>query len=259
MRLDLDASSSIILQHTVTSAGTFTGVELGRASYSAGAGASQVIFRAKKLGADFNGYKVRLIDPGVNNAAEVVRFDPAIPNPAELTSYTPDANRLDVVLASSGGSITSTAASVAAAVQAYSRSPVTAAYGSTGTGTVSAVANVLAGGVDPTVVRGTQFKLSSTVSGGLFFFGQSGNIRIRQFEAALNASVAWTLDVVNLDEGYNEISAETVRIVHGTGSSVFLTCNDLDVILGPLRALKFQAATYGVARAVAHKDPNFPY
>jgi hypothetical protein len=259
MRVDLDPSTSIILQHTVTSAGTFAGAEIGRAVYAAGAGASQVIFRAKKLGADFNGYKVRLIDPGRDNAAEAVSYDPAIPNPAELTSYSPDANRLDVILASSGGSITSTAATVAAAVQAYARSPITAAYGSTGAGTVSAVSNVLAGGADPTVVRNTHHKFSSTSSGGLFFFGQGGNIRIRQFEATLNTSTAWTLDVVNLDEGLNEIAAETVRVASGTGTSVFLNQSNCDIILAPLRAIKFLANTYGVARAIAHKDPNFPY
>lgn len=255
MRVDFDTSTSVILQHTVTSAGTFTGVEQSRAAYTSGSGTSQVIFRAKKLGADYNGYKVRLIDPGANNASEIVKFDPGIPNPSELTSYTPDDNRLDVILKSSGGSITSTAASVAAAVQAASRVPITCAYGSTGAGVVVPAAFVLAGGVDLTVVRNTQFKSSSTV-GGLFFFGQTGNILVRQFEALLNTSTAWTLSVVNLDEGYNEIAAETVQVTAATGTNVCLT--NLNLVLSPLRALKFASATYGVARAVAHKEPNFP-
>jgi hypothetical protein len=255
MRVDFDTSSSIILQHTVTSAGTFTGVEQSRAAYISGSGTSQLIFRAKKIGADYNGYKVRLIDPGSDNPSEIVKFDPGIPNPSELTSYTPDANRLDVILASSGGSITSTAASVAAAVQAYFRSPITCAYGSTGAGVVVPDAFALAGGVDLNVIRNTQFK-SSAVAGGLFFFGQSCNILVRQFEAKLAASVAWTLSIVNLDEGYNEISAETIQVATATDTNVFL--NNLNLVLSPLRALKFEASSYGVARAIAHKEPNFP-
>lgn len=255
MRVDFDTSSSIVLQHTVTSAGTFTGVEQSRAGYVSGSGTSQLIFRAKKLGADYNGYKVRLIDPGRDNASEIVQFDPGIPNPSELTSYSPDANRLDVILASSGGSITSTAASVAAAVQAFARSPITATVGSTGAGVVVPDSFVLGVGVDPVVVRNTQFKSSST-AGGLFFFGQSGNILIRQFEAKLNASVTWTLSIVNLDEGYKEISAETVKVASASDTDVFLT--NLNLVLAPLRALKFEASSYGVARAIAHKEPNFP-
>ena len=255
MRVDFDTSSSIVLQHTVTSAGSFTGVEQGRAAYASGSGTSQLIFRAKKLGADYNGYKVRLIDPGRDNASEIVQFDPGIPNPSELTSYSPDANRLDVILASSGGSITSTATSVAAAVQAYTRSPITATVGSTGAGVVVPAAFVLAGGVDPTVVRNTQFKLTST-AGGLFFFGQSGNILIRQFEAVLSTSGAWTLHVVNLNEGYSEISSESVQVAGATDRDVFLP--NLNLVLSPLRALKFETARYGVARVVAHKEPNFP-
>jgi hypothetical protein len=255
MRVDFDTSTSLVIQHTVTSAGTFTGVEQSRAAYISGSGTSQVIFRAKKIGADFNDYKVRLIAPGSDNAAEVVKFDPGVPNPSEFTSYTPDANRLDVILKSSGGSITSTAASVAAAVQAYSRSPITASYGSTGAGIVVPDANVLAGGVDPTVVRNTQFKSSAT-AGGLFFFNQGGNLILRQFEAKLNASTAWTLSIVNLDEGYNEITAETVQVAAATDTNVFLT--NINVVLSPLRALKFETASYGVARAIVHKEPNFP-
>lgn len=256
MRVDFDTSSSVILQHTVTSTGTFTGVEQSRAAYTSGSGTSQLIFRAKKLGADYNGYKVRLIDPGRNNSAEIVKFDPDIPNPSELTSYTPDANRLDVILKASGGSITSTAASVAAAVQAFSRSPITCAYGSTGAGAVVPDAFVLAGGVDLTVVRNTQFKSSSTAAGGFFFFGQSGNILVRQFEAVLHTNKAWSLSVVNLDEGYNEIAGETVVVASGTDTDVFR--GNLNLVLGPLRALKFVTDTFGVARAVAHKEPNFP-
>jgi hypothetical protein len=79
---------------------------------------------------------------------------------------------------------------------------------------------------------------------------------VRQFEAKLSASVAWTLSIVNLDEGLREDTATEVQVAANTGTDVFIS--NLGLVLSPLRALKFSASAQGVARIIGHKDPNFP-
>jgi hypothetical protein len=242
MRVDFDTSTSLVIQQTVTGSATFDGSSAGRAFLTLGSGTSAVTFRARKLGTDFNGYKVAMIAPPQDNPSERVSFDA-------------NDNRLDIVLRKVSGSVTSTAAQVAAAVQAAG-CIVTAAYGSTGAGTIVPATGVLASGIDPTVVRNTQYKFAPTGNGGGFNFYQSGNVLLRQFEAKLTASTAWTLSIINLDEGLSEIAGETVQIAGATDTDVFLT--NINVVVSPLRALKFVTATQGVARVIGHKEPNFP-
>ena len=242
MRVDFDTSTSLVIQHTVAGSATFNGASVGRAFLTLGSGNSAVTFRARKIGTDFNGYKVCMIEPPQDNPSERVAFDP-------------NDNRLDVILRKVSGTVSSTSAQVAAAVQAAGYI-VTAAYGGTGAGTVVPAAGVLASGIDPTVVRGTQYKFATAGNGGGFSFYQVGNVLLRQFEAKLTSSTAWTLSIVNLDEGLIEIAGETVQIAGATGTDVFLS--NMNVVLAPLRALKFVSAIQGVARVVGHKEPNFP-
>jgi hypothetical protein len=243
MRVDYDTSSSIVVEQIVGGVTVFDGSAIGRAALSTGAGNSEVIFRARKQGADFNGYKVRMIDPGIDTPAEIVTFDPGD-------------TRLDVVLRKAAGAITSTAIQVATAVQRAGHI-VTAAYGGNGTGTVAATAGTLTGAIDPTVVRNSRYTFSPAGNAGLFTLDQTGNVLIRQFEAKLSASVAWTLTVINLDEGYREDASSAVQVANNTGTDVYI--GNLNLVLSPLRALKFAAAAQGVARVVAHKEPNFPF
>jgi hypothetical protein len=200
------------------------------------------VFRARRLGTDFNGYKVNLINPWRDTASEIVTFDPGD-------------SRLDVVLRYSLGSVTSTSAQVAAAVQAKNVI-VTATYGGTGAGVVVPANATLAGAIDPTIVRNTRYSFSPVGNGGLFSFDQGGNVVVRQFEAKLSASVAWTLTIVNLDEGLREDTSTEVQVAGNTGTDVFIS--NLGLVLSPLRALKFYASAQGVARIVGHRDPNFP-
>ena len=244
MRVDFDLSSSLVLQQTISGTGAFDGTEVGRAVLTLGAGNSAVTFKARKLGTDFNGFTVRMVDPQQDNPAEIVKFDPST-------------NRLEVFLRKAGGVVTSTATQVASAVSSKDVI-VTAAYGGTGAGTVAAGSGVLAGAIDPEVARNVLFKFTpiADVSGGRFTFDQTGNILVRQFEAKLGASVAWTLEIITLDEGLREIAAETILYSGATAQTVMLV--NVNLVLSPLRALKFSAASTGVARLVCHKEPNFP-
>lgn len=242
MRLDFDTSSCLVLEQIVGGVATFNGSSVGRATVTSGIGNAAVVFSARKQGTDFNGYKVNLINPGRDTASEVVTFDPGD-------------SRLNVVLRFAGGVVTSTAAQVASAVQSKALE-VTATYGGTGAGTVVPASTTLAGAIDPTITRNTRYSFSPAGNGGFFTFDQGGNVEIRQFEAKLSASVAWTITIVNLDEGLREDTATEVQVAGNTGTDVFIS--NLGLVLSPLRALKFSAAAQGVARIIGHRDPNFP-
>lgn len=242
MRIDFDTSSCLVLEHIVSGVAVFNGSSVGRAAVTSGIGNSAVVFRARKLGTDFNGYKINLINPGRDNASEVVTFDPGD-------------TRLNVVLRYAAGAVTSTSAQVATAVQTAGLE-LTATYGGTGAGVVVPATTALTGAIDPTIVRNTRYSFSPAGNGGFFSFDQGGNVVVRQFEAKLSASVAWTLTIVNLDEGLREDTATEVQVAGNTGTDVFIS--NLGLVLSPLRALKFSASAQGVARIIGHKDPNFP-
>lgn len=241
----LETSSYLTVQHILSAAATFNGVVLGRPTTTLGMGDAALTFSAKHLGADFNGAIVNLIDPMMATSSEVVRYDPG-------------SQILNVYLRTSAGSVSSTAAQVAAAVQAamIPPCPITACYGGDGTGTVVPASNVLADGADPEVVRNTRYSFASVSGGGGFDFGnRTRSVKVHQFLAQLHAATAWTLSVVNMDEGLMEIAAETVQIAGSSGDTVVLL--DLNLILGPLQALKFVSNTYGVASALV-RDAQGP-
>jgi hypothetical protein len=242
MRVDFDTSTSLILQQTVSGIGTFDGTDVGRAFVTSGIGNSAVTFKARRMGTDYDNYQARMIDPGQDNPSEVVTWDA-------------NANRLNVFLRRAAGVVTSTSAQVALAVQRAGLI-LTADYGGTGLGVVVPASAVLASGLDPTVTRNLQFKFAAPANAGRLTFDQASNVLIRQFEARLSASVLWKLELINLDEGLRELSSETVE--HSTATSQNIIQVNMNLVLSPLRALKYTAAAQGVVRVVAHKEPNFP-
>ena len=238
MPVPLETSSYLTLQHTLSAAATFDGTVLGRPTVTLGVGDAALTFNAKHLGSDFNDAVINLIDPKVATSSEVVRYDPG-------------SKILNVYLRTFAGSVSSTAAQVAAAVQAATvpPCPITACYGGDGTGTVVPASDALADGADPEVVRNTRFNFSSDSAGGGFDFGnRNRSVVVRQFLAQLHTATAWTLSLINMDEGLTEIAAETVQIAESSSSTVALL--DLNLVLGPLQALKFVSNTYGVASAL---------
>jgi hypothetical protein len=237
-----DLAGLQILQHTATVG--FTGVELNRPSLTLGAGASQLVFKALWLGDYPNGFEVRLVDPG-NSSALALNYDAA-------------GRRLLVVLAHDGVAVTSTAAQVAAAVNA-----ITAPFG---VGTVIRAATPTGGGSGVVVpatgvlAGGTPLTLGSTVrltgaNAGLFFFRQLGPVEFVSFEFALGASVPYVLSAVTYDN-LAEVPAETVVLFSGTAQNRFQALEN--IVLSRGRALKFEAATTGVVRiGVRSPAPTF--
>ena len=131
MLVEYDFSTSLVLQHTVKENGTFDGSDVARPKLVTGAGDSEVIFKARKQVTFYDNCYIRMIQPPQDNPEEIVIYDPSLP-------------RLDVILRTSGGAITSTAIQVATAVNTKGFH-VTAAYGGTGLDVVSTVAGQLAG------------------------------------------------------------------------------------------------------------------
>lgn len=244
MLIDFETSPSVVLQHTLSGTGAFTGVEVGRSSLTIGAGNGAMVFKARHFGTDPHTYTVRIADPK--------RLTPAI-----VVRWKENDRILQVVPAHNGTAITSTAAQVAAAV-AELVLPITCDYGGTGVNVAIEGSGALAGGLDPTAVRQTMFKFipAANVNGGLLVFNQPFNIVVQQVEARLAASALWTLSAVNLDEGLREITGESVVYATSTSQDIFLA--NLNIVLAPLRALKFVSATQGVVRACVHRQPNFP-
>lgn len=241
-RVEFETSSSVVLQQSVVG-GTFTGAEVGRASVTQGAGNAAVTFKARFLGTYANpaaeAYQVALVTPA-GATQRYARFDPG-------------ANLL-LIQAKAGD----TANDVAALVNGDDRLPIACSPGGTGAGVAVAFAAVgLTGGLDPVVVRNHQFKFAAQTTGGLFFFDQGGNVVVRQVEAAFGGVVPWTLTLVNLDEGLTPIGAEDVLVVGATSAAFVLL--DQGIVLAPLRALRLNAASTGVARVVVHREPNFPH
>lgn len=240
MDTQFDLSFLQVLQHNVTAAATYgTPAEIGRASLSLGAGSSTVLIKSTRLGADYNGITVKLINPGRTSPQKV--------------TYDLEGRVLYVFLAHNGTAITSTAAQVAAGINAMtsqdaqSLTPGFFFRASTptggGAGVVVAASGVLAGGV--ALVREPVTRYSSTTGGGIFCFRQLGPIELVSVEFLLNASVAYTVSAITYDNLVEDTS-ETVPVLTGTAQSGFLA--PAGIVLPRGRALKFTAASYGVVR-----------
>lgn len=245
MKVDFDTSVSSVFQQLLTG-GNFTGVELGRPAISHGAGNSQVLFRGRNLGSWMdNAFFVELKKPHQDVADTVAIYDEA-------------GKKLTVVLKTTAGVITATAKDVADAVQKLAPlPPILVTYGGTGLGVVTALASTtFASTLDPTNRRNVIYSFEHAVNnGGLFNFNNNQNLIVKHFEAKLGASVAWTLDLVQMDEGMRIITAETTRLAGATSADVLVPLN---YVLNPLRGLLFTAPATGVARVIAHREAAHP-
>lgn len=102
------------------------------------------------------------------------------------------------------------------------------------TGTVA-----MSGGLDPNDSRPNFFEFESEANGGLFVFDQSEPLKLVQFMAGLDASVAWTLTLRPLRD-------TSVGIPIATGTSQVVRV-DLPAIILPEWGIGFTAATQGSA------------
>jgi hypothetical protein len=193
----------------VSGTGVFDGTFQGKAFVQIGSGSSGIFVIAKNYGSLQNSITVQLLDtgPGTTTALSVSQVGEAIV----------------VTLGRNPGGITSTAAQVAAAINAFSMNPpgfaqpVRSTLTGSGTGIVSAVgATALAGGLDPVVdPSGRLFEWDWTVNthGGLFYFENDDTIFIRNLQA-LFPSMSGTNHIqfrlINLDEGLSPISGTDI-------------------------------------------------
>lgn len=102
------------------------------------------------------------------------------------------------------------------------------------TGTVA-----MAGGLDPSDRRPNFFEFESDANGGLFVFDANEPLKLVQFMAALDASVAWTLTLRPLRD-----TSMGIPIATGTSQVVRV---DLPAIILPEWGIGFTAATQGSA------------
>jgi len=102
------------------------------------------------------------------------------------------------------------------------------------TGTVA-----MAGGLDPSDRRPNFFEFESDANGGLFVFDANEPLKLVQFMAALDASVAWTLTLRPLRD-----TSMGIPIAAGTSQVVRV---DLPAIIMPEWGIGFTAATQGSA------------
>lgn len=234
----LDLSSPSVLQHTLT-AGTFTGVELGRASLTLGAGSSSLVLKSPELGAAGNGLAIRISQPIVAGTLGVAVQE----------------SNIVVVPAFDGSAITSTAAQIAAAINDHARlKGRLVAYTPTGSGAglIAAGAGVLAGGSDPASGSYTR-RYTSGVAAGLLYFDQKQAVEVLSIEGVFGASVAYTVKLVKFDLCWDS-GAEDLQIMGATAASMFQTFTNL--VIPPGRAIKIAAPSTGFVRAVVRNTPK---
>jgi hypothetical protein len=88
-------------------------------------------------------------------------------------------------------------------------------------------------------------KFATDVKGGLFNFEQNEPIVIHQVLANLGTSIAYQVNIVNLDSTGAVIAGESILLASGTAASVFLTPQ---VVLGAGQAI--QLTTTGATLAM---------
>lgn len=245
----IDPSVAALLQHSISGTGNFTGVEVGRASRTMGAGAAAVTVRATELGAAGNSFHVQLVNPGGVVGQTKTRWV--------------DPTHLKVYLRRSSLAILATAQEVADAINATPGTANVMAFAG-GTDPVLAAADAaLAGGLDP-VITNAEYRLTpaANVPGGLFFFGHDDAIEVLQITGrfpGLGGSTNAKVQIVSLGPGNVPIEAEAFTFFTATldGTTADFFC-DKRPILGPRQAVRVLMAAPGVAQVLVRRAER-PY
>lgn len=260
----IETGRHFTVQQTVTGAGTFSGVELGRTRHTVtNANPDAVVhLAARQLGTITNANQIEFRDPGSGTTY------------ANTTAQMVGAT-LVVMLARNTGGITATAAQVAAAIR-QAQVAFTAKAGGTGAGVVAAMApqSVTGGGLDATVpevpYQGSFFRwdYASGASAGLFYFDHQSPLVLRGFQMKFtipSGTKTVVLDKVPLDEILSPVTAEAIKI---TGCDSLTNTNDMfslsdmrDVLpIGfAYRVTLVGGGIPGMVRMVLRKDAAFPY
>jgi hypothetical protein len=240
-----DLAAINVLQQKVSGTGTFTGVEVGRASRTFGAGGSELVFKARGLGLDGNTYKVALIDPGRTQNTTYVRRE---------------GDTHKVYLRHDGAAIVATADEVAALVNNDLELPFYAANGGTGVVAAASVQS-LTSGLAPATRYNSQFRFTATTNanGGLFFFDQEEPVRIIGVAGrfTLGGDTAVKVEAVPLTAGLAAIEEEastmhSATIVQATANFRF----DGEFVLHRGEACRVTINAPGVVRVLFHRVPR---
>ena len=242
MYVTYDPTTPQVVQHNATGSSVFNGIDAGRAFRACGAGASQVIFRARRPGASGNAVRVQLADP--NTVLEKTRVDVK-------------GNDYKVVLRKSSGGLQATAQEVADLVNA-SDLPFWAWAGGAGV-VATAAMGALQKGKDPVWNKYGRFVYVPETDGdamGLLHFDQEVPYRLTQIELhvpGLGGSLPCRIELVNLDEGLGVIEAEKVELWRGDldGSSPSKVYAGW-LILMPRQAIRVIAGDQGVAKIAGY-------
>lgn len=240
-----DLASINVLQQKVSGTGTFTGVELGRATYTFGTGGSELIFKARGLGLDGNDFKVALINPGRAQARTLVRLE---------------GDTHKVYLRHDGSSIVATADEVAALVNNDSELPFYVANGGSGTVAAAGVQN-LAGGIAPATRYNSQFRVvgATNANGGLFFFDQEEPVRVISVAGrfTLGGDADVKVEAVPLTAGLAPISEEATTIHSASIPQAVANFRFADdFVLHRGEACRVTINAPGVVRVFFHRVPR---
>lgn len=242
MGFEIDTSATTMVQQASTA--LFDGLtEVGRAALSHGIGAARVTVRAKKLGAPGNDLSLAIVDAG---------------RPVSRTLVREVGNTVAVVPRRDASAILATSDEVAAAINAARLKVV--AHGA-GSGVVTPLAeSALAGGIDPHVIAGCQYKFEqyAGLEAGLFYFDQQYAQNVTQIEGtfSITSETTLTVQLVNLSEGLEPLPAEAASIYRATlspsVSSFVIT--DARILLLPYRAVRVLCAAPGNVRVHARRE-----
>lgn len=245
----IDPSVSAFLQQTISGTGTFTGVEVGRASRTMGTGAAAVTVKAPFLGEDGNDYHVQLVDPGGVNSATRVRET--------------DSTHLKVYLRRNASGILATAQEVADALNNHSGVVFLPAFAGGNDPVLAASDAALSGGLDATQVSSEyRFTPVANTPGGLFFFNNIDAIDVLQVTGrfpGIGSTTPLKLQIVSLGPGFEPIEAEAFTFftasLDGTTKDFFC---DKRPILGTRQALRVLIEAQGVVQVVVRRAER-PY
>lgn len=245
MRIIPDPSVSVVLQHTLSGVGNFTGVEIGRASRTIGSSGARVTLKAKSFGVDDHVYRVQFVDPG-----GVVPVTQAV---------WATARQLKVYLRRNAGGLLATAQEVADVVNAGGLLFADAG----GTDVVAAAADAaLAGGLDPNSFSGHyRFTPASGVHGGLFFFDDLDALDVLQVSGkfVVGGDTALKVEIVSLGPGLAPTEAEAVTTFSTTittAAPTFITSGTY--VLAPRQAVRVTCAAPGMVQVIVRRTER-PY
>ncbi len=244
--IELTQGGTACLQQAVSGTGTFTGVSMGYAKLTVTQSGHVIVFRARHMGT-------------AGNSLQVVFTDPGADLPACKAVFVQATGVLTVNLKKVSGSITATMAEIASAVNALKCEIVA---GVTTNGTAAALtATSLAGGIEPTQVSGSFFKMAppANQAGGLFYFENDVPVCVTgvyaRFNSATNPFTA-TVSIVNVDPALNIITGEDIVVMQQvlTAAPFHIALTDARIVLMPWQAIKIAGASDGVARCTARME-----